>query len=78
MACSVYRQSKPTPTVMLKERNQYSDPSQFELLREVMALVLHHSKFDGCYGHGVQSGQPIYMEDDQHAHEKISRDTQGR
>ena len=41
-------------------------------------LVLHHSKFDGCYGHGVQSGQPIYMEDDQHAHEKISRDTQGR
>jgi hypothetical protein len=41
-------------------------------------LVLHHSKFDGCYGHGVQSGQPIYMEDAQHAHEKISRDTQGR
>jgi len=48
------------------------------MLLPTIALVLHHSKFDGCYGHGVQSGQPIYMEDDQHAHEKISRDTQGR
>jgi hypothetical protein len=50
-------------------------PQRQDLLPRVSELVLHHSKFDGCYKHRVQSGQPIHQEDDQHAQEKISRDT---
>src|SRR5262245_41152039 len=50
----------------------------FRSLKLPTELVLHHSKFDGRYRHRVQSGQPIHMEDDQHAQEKISRDAQCR